>query len=177
MTNRDEWLLVAGARAGPVDAIAAYNALLAEALRDAGISAQAVSLAPPGGSSHTGFMSLSPRLQAADVVVLQYNPYGFGRRGLSPSLVSDIRRLQRRTRRPKLILMCHERYVPLRGWKWTAIGLLQRLQLAALLRSADAVVVSTGVWRDSLEALGNKPVIHVPVGSNLPDRRYNRGLM
>jgi glycosyltransferase involved in cell wall biosynthesis len=55
------------------------------------------------------------------------------------------------------------------------MGRWQRWQLAALGRYADATVISTESWRAPVAKLiPNRPVFHIPVGSNLPDERKGR---
>jgi glycosyltransferase involved in cell wall biosynthesis len=55
------------------------------------------------------------------------------------------------------------------------MSLWQRLQLAALGRYCDGVIISTEAWRRPVRRLVPRSVIHhVPVGSNLPDERSHR---
>jgi glycosyltransferase involved in cell wall biosynthesis len=111
-----------------------------------------------------------------DVLLLQYNPFLYGRYGFAPWLVWNLARLRRRRRRPRIALMVHEPYVPMKGWRWTLMGLWQRLQLALLRASSDVVFVSIEVWTDRLDHQPpSRPTTHLPVGSNLPDRRCSRG--
>lgn len=113
----------------------------------------------------------------ADVVVLQYSPFCYGRWGFAPWLA--LRALGVRARRSpgtRLAIMVHEPYVALEGWSATLMGLWQRLQLRALHSGSDVVFVSIERWATTLGAwLPRRPVHHLPVGSNLPDRRDARG--
>jgi glycosyltransferase involved in cell wall biosynthesis len=110
-----------------------------------------------------------------DVVLLQYNPFLYGRYGFAPWLVWKLARLHMRWRRPRIALMVHEPYVPMRGWRWTLMGLWQRTQLAMLRRSSDVVFASIEAWTERLHRQSpSRPTAHLPVGSNLPDRRCER---
>jgi glycosyltransferase involved in cell wall biosynthesis len=112
------------------------------------------------------------RPAAGDVLVLQYNPFSYGRRGFAPWLVRRMRHLRAATESGRFVLMLHEAYVPPRSVRWALMGAWQRLQLAALGRLCDAVIVSTEAWRDRAErVIPRTPIHHVPVGSNLPEKR------
>jgi glycosyltransferase involved in cell wall biosynthesis len=71
--------------------------------------------------------------------------------------------------------MVHEPYVPLRGWKFTIMGVWQRLQLLALRPSVEVTFVSTAEYGRQLRRhLRLRRVHHLGVGSNLPDMRSFR---
>lgn len=116
-------------------------------------------------------------LAKADVVLLQYNPFSHGRRGFAPGLVLMLLALRCRRSRPTIALMVHETYVEARNWKWWIMRSWQRLQLIGLCASADIVFCSIQCWSEQLErSWPPAPVHHLPVASNLPDRRAARAL-
>ncbi len=109
-------------------------------------------------------------------VLLQYNPFAYGRWGFAPQLVARIHRLTRRRVRPRIVLVLHEPYVPFVPDRSMATAAWQRLQLLALTRSCDATIAVTAAWKRRAERLvrGTRPVHNVPVGSNVPDKRAER---
>lgn len=140
--------------AGP-DAIAQYSALLTDAL------SSCADLRTPAELLEHG----------ADAAILQYNPFSYGRRGFAPDLLRDWREVGAQgTRR---LVMIHEPYVPIRGWRSALMGGWQRTQLAALLSVSDRILVSSEEWRTRLPRF-TAGAIHAPVPSLLPDRRARR---
>jgi glycosyltransferase involved in cell wall biosynthesis len=115
-------------------------------------------------------------LRDVDLVVVQYNPFSWGRWGVAPRLVRMMRRLRGRPGRPVLALMVHEPFMPLTGVRGTLMGVWQRLQLAALRRISDITFVSIEAWMGAVRKWGPRRqlVEHLPVGSNLPDMRAER---
>ncbi len=170
---------------GRVDAIRTYSTLLAETLTQAGAPA-GVLLRTEGGrwvnaATQDASRSSAPRdldeaLLSCDAVILQYNPFLYGRWGFAPWLPLSLRRLGRQTGRPPTIaLMVHEPYVPMVSWRWALMGLWQRAQLTALRAEADVVFVSIEAWASALgRQLPRRRTTHLPVPSNLPDRRAAR---
>jgi glycosyltransferase involved in cell wall biosynthesis len=147
----DAGVVVYRARAG-IDAIDQYSRRLVEAMATAGIEARYIP---------DGFMSV---LAAAPPswVLLEYNPFVYGRAGFAPRLLLDVARFRHRLPVP-LALMVHEAWVDMNDAKSSLVGLWQRAQLRALLRAADRVMTST-------EALAREighGAIHVPVGANI----------
>lgn len=117
----------------------------------------------------------SRRLAPGGDWVLQYNPFAYARWGFAPWLVGELALRRRGRPRPRIALMVHEPFVPLRGVRWTAMGLWQRAQLWSLMQCCDVVFVSTETWAVRLAGWWPaRPVHHLPVGSNLPDRRAAR---
>ena len=95
-------------------------------------------------------------------VLLQYNPFVYGRAGFAPWLLRDVHQLRRRSGAP-LALMVHEAWVDMTDAKSSLVGLWQRAKLRALLRLADGVMTST-------EALAREigpDTIHVPIAANI----------
>jgi glycosyltransferase involved in cell wall biosynthesis len=68
-----------------------------------------------------------------------------------------------------IAVMIHEPYVPMISWRWTILGLWQRIQLAAIRLSSDLVFTSIDPWAKKFAAQRpSRPAHHLPVGSNFP---------
>lgn len=108
-------------------------------------------------------------------MVLQYNPFMYGRWGVAPWLVAALARLRRPRDHPRVALMVHEMYVEPQNLRWALMGAYQRAQLAALRAHVDAVCVSIEAWARRLGRWWPpRPTFHLPVGSNLPDMAGER---
>jgi glycosyltransferase involved in cell wall biosynthesis len=110
--------------------------------------------------------SLPDTLHAAgefDWLIVQYNPFSFGPRGLAPWLLSALRKIK-----IPLALMFHETYVPLWPWRFTVMRLWQYPQFVLLVQMARVVFVSTGRWLPQVARWTRKHCSVLPVGSNLP---------
>jgi glycosyltransferase involved in cell wall biosynthesis len=71
--------------------------------------------------------------------------------------------------------MVHEPFVPLINCRWFLMGIWQRFQLALVSATADVVFASIEPWAEMLASRPPwRPVEHLPVGSNFPDRRSDR---
>jgi glycosyltransferase involved in cell wall biosynthesis len=107
-------------------------------------------------------------------VVLQYNPFSYGRRGLNlhlPRVMSAIRRQSPGTR---LAVMFHEQFVPITNWRFAVMTTWQRWQFRQLGRAADLLYCSMSTYADRCRRwFLDKTVVHLPVGSNVP--RVNLG--
>jgi glycosyltransferase involved in cell wall biosynthesis len=110
-------------------------------------------------------------LNRSSSIVLQYNPFSYGRGGFAPALLAH---LLRRRKQAALCLMVHEPYVAMTNARTAAMGLWQRAQLRMLLEAADAVGISTGGFRSYLPPRQRARAVHMPVGSPLPDARDRR---
>jgi glycosyltransferase involved in cell wall biosynthesis len=144
---------------GGIDSIDEYSRRLVRELAAAGIGTRYVADGPSALMSGP-----QPRW-----VLLEYNPFSYGRSGLAPGVVHDTARWRRRSRAP-LAVMVHEAWIDMTDPKSTAIGLWQRLQLRALLRLADGVMTST-------EALAREigdGAVHVPVPATVTPVRVSR---
>jgi glycosyltransferase involved in cell wall biosynthesis len=109
----------------------------------------------------------------AACVLTQYNPFSYGRWGIAPWLPLRLAQLKRSGVR--VALMCHEVYVPLHSPREAMIALPQRLQIAALGSVCDVVLVSTeAAGRQVHRWAPRVRIVHVQVGSNLPDARGER---
>jgi hypothetical protein len=151
----------------PLDGIRRYTERCCEALRTYG-----------GVSAQVDFWTAEPAAnlaQAGDVLVIQYNPFSYGRRGFAPWLVRRVRQVRRQVPGARILLMVHEAYVPARSIRWAVMGAWQQAQLAAVARAAHGTVVSTPTWSRRVARLaGAAPIAAIPVGSNLPDARSAR---
>jgi glycosyltransferase involved in cell wall biosynthesis len=140
------------ARAG-IDAIDQYSRHLVQAISASGSEARYIPDGPAAALGVAGRPSW---------VLLQYNPFVYGRAGFAPHLLVDVQRLRRVSRAP-LALMVHEAWVDMNDAKSRLIGLWQRAQLRALLPSADRVMTST----EALAREIGRGAIHVPISANI----------
>jgi glycosyltransferase involved in cell wall biosynthesis len=148
-----------------VDGIRDHTRRLAEALRGTGAADVRMELGVRPGFT----AALRPD---DDVLLVQYNPFSYARWGFAPWLPVELLRARRRRR---VALMVHEPYVPMRNLRWSLMGAWQRLQLWLLWLSAGVVLASIEPWTALLARWRpRRPVHHLPVGSNLPDRRARR---
>jgi glycosyltransferase involved in cell wall biosynthesis len=110
-----------------------------------------------------------------DVILVQYNPFWYGRWGFAPSLPLDLWRLRRARPKPVIALMVHETFVDMKNWRWALMGAWQRLQLLAIQPLADVRFGSIEAWTELLRRMWPRtPVHHLPVASNFPDMRGQR---
>jgi glycosyltransferase involved in cell wall biosynthesis len=154
---------------GP-DSIAAYSARLAAALEDEG--GVAVRCCTPEEALAGGPEEASlPR-----TVLLQYNPFSYGRLGVAPTLVRSVHRARRRRGAPRIALMVHEPFVALDGPRTWLLTSWHRTQLGALCAGAETILAASEAWAATVQRLirDRRAVLHVPVGSTLPDRRADR---
>ena len=104
-----------------------------------------------------------------DWLVVQYNPFSYGRWGLNPFLPLALRRLKQLHPRMHLAVMVHEPFVPVEGWSTALMTTWQRAQLWALGRSADLLFFSIAPWAERFQRwFPEAPVHHLPVSSNVP---------
>ena len=112
--------------------------------------------------------------RSVDWLVVEYNPFGFGRWGYCPWLVSMLRHLKG-SRQCRVAVMFHETQVPSRPFKLWIMRQWQNRQLRGLSRLADVIFVSTTRWESEIKEVSPKAVCHhLPVGSNLPCSRLSR---
>jgi len=150
---------------GEIDGIRDYTLNLADALRRC--SGVSTAVLGPG--------ALNEALVEYDAVVLQYNPFMYGRWGFAPWLPAALLRARRRHPTLQVALMVHEPFVPMSNWRWALMGAWQRSQLLVLHGLADVLFASIESWSAMLSRLPPKrPSYHLPVGSNLPDMRARR---
>jgi len=165
---------------GRIDAIRDHSFLLAEAVRQQGWAVEVClkrsdaewSVVNRGehGESLGGHFDPGEY----DAVVVQYNPFLFGKWGFAPWLPMKLWSWKRKSR-VRIALMVHEPYVPMLDWKWVLMGTWQRMQLEATRVAADIVFASIEATTDALlSRRPSRPTHHLPVGSMLPDRRDAR---
>jgi glycosyltransferase involved in cell wall biosynthesis len=164
--------LVLADRAGQADGIRDYTRRLLAALRSAAVDTDLLLWAQgaPRASDRAGVCAAD-----LDALVVQYNPFSFGRWGFAPRLPLFLARLRRKRRRPRIAVMFHETYVDLRSPSWAMMGGWQRAQLIAVQAAADVQLCSIQRWTERLGRTAcGRPVHHLPVASNLPDARAER---
>ena len=164
---RGTLMVLVGRGRRSVDAIREHGERLAEAVREAG--GRAVVIEADRGARWVA------KAADCDAVLVQYNPFQYGKWGFAPWLPAGLARLRRTPTRPLITLMVHESFVPIAGWRSALMGLWQRSQLVALRGVSDVVLASIEPWAELMRRQRpRRPTFHVPVGSNLPDRRNAR---
>lgn len=117
------------------------------------------------GLELAGFQTAGP----PDWLVLQYNPFSWGRYGFNVLLPERLRQLKARHPSLRIAVMVHEPFVPARTWQFTIMTCWQRWQLWRLGHVADVVFFSIGPWARRFSAwFKQTPVHHLPIGSNIP---------
>lgn len=105
----------------------------------------------------------------ADAVVLQYNPFGWGRRGWAPDLVHEFRRFKKMRPDVRFGVMFHETFMMNPGFRSWVMRLYQRRQFIGLSSIADVCFFSTELWtHEARERDPDVNAVHLPVGANLP---------
>lgn len=118
-------------------------------------------------TAHVDVRQLAAASEWADVMLLQYNPFSFGRWGFAPDLLRAWRRADSKTR---LAVMVHEPFVPMKDLRSALMGLWQRAQLTWLLRASDLSFVSIDGWRRRSPWLLSESHL-LPVPAALPQPR------
>jgi glycosyltransferase involved in cell wall biosynthesis len=155
-----------------VDGIHEYTRRLVATLRDHGDVA--VSCEDPRTAS-VNRMAGPDCAPERPTLLLQYNPFNFGRWGFAPWLPAKLWRLKRSKPRPRIAVMVHEMYYPITCWRSALMGGWQRVQFFAVRVLSDVVFTSVSPWAVALRShRPRRPVHHLPVGSNLPDMRHSR---
>jgi glycosyltransferase involved in cell wall biosynthesis len=158
------------------DGIRDYTRMLLQTLRRSALEAELFEWANGGTLSAISNGGTPVDLEALDALVVQYNPFSFGRWGFAPQLPLFLARLRRRRPRPLVAVMFHETYVDMRNLRWALMGSWQRSQLLAMQAVADVQFCSIQRWTERLlRTSPGRPVHHLPVASNLPDARSQRG--
>lgn len=171
------------------DGIGDYTSRLAVALSTHAevriLTAQADAEPVPGaevvrafsGASVRGLRRLAESLGAdvPDWLVVQYNPFSWGRWGFNPALPEVLRQLRSRYPWMRLAVMVHEPFVPLTTWQFCVMSSWQRWQLWQLGRAADVVFCSIEAWAYRFaQWFPETPVHHLSVGSNISDAGFGR---
>ena len=110
-----------------------------------------------------------------DWVVLQFNQFSFGKWGLNPYLPLAMRQIKKRCPKTRFAWMAHEDFVPVISWKFAVMTTWQRWQFRALGQAADVIFFSIDPWVQQYQSwFPNKPIVHLPVGSNIPRVEISR---
>lgn len=109
-------------------------------------------------------------------MVVQYQPFVYGRWGFAPWLIAATTRAQRHGMR--VALMVHEAWVSITDWRSALMGGWQRAQLQTLARRADRVITSTDVLARKFDGAVSMPIPSniVPVDSSPQAARAQLGL-
>ncbi len=182
MAGRGVLAVVVAHRQSQADGIRDYTEQLVERLRARGDRPVLLFSRRPSpwtvrirGPEAAGVIAGHAGPDRAATLVLQYNPFSHGRRGFAPGLALAMLRMRCRRSRPIIALMVHETFVDAKNWRWLLMHVWQRLQLRALQLAADVVFCTIERWSDDLRrAWPPAEVHHLPVASNLPDRREQR---
>jgi glycosyltransferase involved in cell wall biosynthesis len=169
---------------GKIDGIRDYTLRLAAALRAIDDVTVDLHMRTPAGTWRTfrggsdlqeESRSFPSGLNHYDAIVVQYNPFMYGRWGFAPWLPMGLWRLRISSSRVRVSLMVHEPYVPMVNWRWALMGIWQRCQLMTALWGTNLAFASIQAWAASVARLPLAPqTFHLPVGSNLPDARRVR---
>jgi len=109
------------------------------------------------------------REERPDWLLVEYNPFAYGRWGLNLHLPAVIGSIRRRLPPTRVAIMCHEVFTPASDLRFTVMTTWQRAQLLALGRKADCLFFSLEAWtRRFTRWFPGTPVVHLPVGSNVP---------
>ena len=176
--------IIAAALPPRLDGIGDYTALLAAELAHSAtvtvLTAQTDPDPIPGVKVETVFAADKPRsvwniaravaADPPDWVLLQYNPFSYGKWGCNLHLPLMLALLKKRLPGVRIAVMAHETFVPLGvSRQFMVMTLWQRPQFAVLSRTADALFFSIEAWAKPYAAkFPGKPVVHLPVGSNIP---------
>lgn len=118
-----------------------------------------------------GVRAIVARIAASppDALVVQYNPFSYGRWGLNLSLPAALRALRRQCPDTRMAVMVHEPFVPVESWRFAAFTTWQRWQLWQLGRTAHVLFFSIAAWVQRFRSwFPDTPLVHLPVGSNIP---------
>lgn len=120
-----------------------------------------VGLEPPA-------VAAAARAHGVGACVIQYVPFLFARRGVSPALVLGIHRL--RAAGIRIAVVVHEAFVPFTRLPWLVTGVPQRLQFGYLVRHASHVYAPLPRYAQIARAYGGRgPRVEVaPIGATLP---------
>jgi glycosyltransferase involved in cell wall biosynthesis len=170
-----------------LDGIGDYTAYLAKALVPHGyvriLTAQRgaapiaeVELLEAFQTTPLGFRSLKELTGATDWLILQYNPFSYGRYGFNPVLPEALSALKSAQPSLRIAVMVHEPFVPLSTWRFAIMTSWQRWQLWRLGHVTDLVFCAIEPWTRTLRpyVASGVPLVALPVGSNIPDAGFER---
>ena len=175
--------IIAAALPPQLDGIGDYSAQIAAELarsQDVTVLTGAPTPDPiPGVRTRTVFSADDPasvqgiadfvETNPPDWALLQYNPFSYGRWGLNLHLPRIMQQIKRRCPQTRFALMVHEPFVPIITPQFAVMATWQRWQLWQLGLAADALFFSIDPWAKRFQRwFPGKPVVHLPVGSNIP---------
>lgn len=107
-------------------------------------------------------------------VLLQYNPFLYGKRGYAPQLIPTLRELKRRCPKTRIAAMVHENF----AWGIFKLKVMATWQIPMyfqLGRLVDQLFISTDTWSAHCQLFfPNAHAQHLPVGSTIPNLRLAR---
>lgn len=155
------------------DAIADYSERLAAELKSNGVDAEVHR--PKGWFRTLRAVPSAGRRDSHRTVIVQYNPFSWGRWGFAPGLLLGIAITRLVFRATRVVIMVHEPYVPREGVRGWLMGSWQRAQLRVALKLSHTRLASTEQFARELSRFWPRlPVTTLPVGSSLPDERRER---
>lgn len=176
--------IVAAALPPQLDGIGDYTANLAQELA----KSEQVKILTAAGRDHSPiagvaiedvFLVSQPRTvrrllpiiksDAPDWVLLQYNPFSYGRRGFNMHLPTTMHAMRRQCPNTRIAVMVHEPYAWRDNWRLALMSAWHRAQFFALGKAADIIFFSIEPWALKFRSwFPHVPVKHLPVGSNIP---------
>ena len=160
-------------RAAPVDGIRDYARRVAEQFSQQGDDATL--LRPRRGVTLPLAMTRMLPRACRCALVVEYNPFAWGRWGVAPSLPIALTCVRLLRPHVRIVLAIHEAYVPMRNLRSALLGGWQRAQIRILLAlSHDAIAMTGDLTQKLSHGWPHRVITHVPVGSNLPDERTAR---
>jgi glycosyltransferase involved in cell wall biosynthesis len=169
------------------DGIGDYTSLLAQVLsRKSGVDAPVCVYTRKGenqefaginvipffdATNAASFSRLKPlihSIQHSGWLLVQYNPFGWGRRGFCPAVPKTLRAIRKLPQAPRIGVMFHELFTEDAGWKNKLMKAWQRIFTLQVAKAADLRLASCQAYADWLDERG-LPASSLPVGSNLPD--------
>lgn len=114
---------------------------------------------------------LLPRIQAdqPDWILLEYNPFSYGKRGYNPYLPMVLAEIKRKMPGIGVAVMAHETFLPWWRAEWWVMNMWQYPQFYALGKIADIVFVSVETWVPWFSRwFPRTSVRHSPIGSAIP---------
>ena len=104
-----------------------------------------------------------------DWVVLQYNPFLYGKWGWNPYLPGVLRAIKRGSPQTRIAVMAHETFVPAESPQFMVMTTWQRGQYWQLGQACDLMFLSVEPWATRFARWFPRiPVRHLPIGSSIP---------
>jgi glycosyltransferase involved in cell wall biosynthesis len=104
-----------------------------------------------------------------DYLLLEYNPFSYGRRGIAPTLPLALSNVRRRHPQIRIGLLAHETYCPGGSVKRSLLRAAQRSQYRMLGERAHHVFVSIDSWvADARGIIQGTPISRMTIGANIP---------